>query len=49
MFSTNINFSNVEKTSDFLRRGGSVVSVIDGIVTIKGLDYAKYVKWLVSL
>jgi len=45
MFLTKINFSNLEKTSDFLRRGGSVVSVVDGIVTIKGLDYAKYEKW----
>ena len=42
MFITNINFEKIAGKASLLRRGGSVVSVVDGIVTIKGLDYAKF-------
>lgn len=38
--SLNKNSKNV--MTNFLRNSGSVVSVVDGIVTIKGLDNAKY-------
>ena len=41
MFITITNFDKIEGKASLLCRECSVVSVVDGIVIIKGLDYAK--------